>query len=191
MNVVLVGGKHFGCLALHLLASKSEINVNKVIITDPEDRLGKLAAKLGYDVFLAPNPKVIDEKGMPESCDLIITAYTHAYVSQTALAKSRLGGIGYHPSLLPRHRGKHSVEDTIEHKDVVAGGTIYQLSNGWDDGDIVVQESCRVLPEDDAGTLWRRDLSPMGIRLLSLAIDRIILTGSVESHPQGEENVFE
>ena len=187
MNVVLIGGKHFGCLALHLLASKSDITVSQVIITDAEDRLGKLAVKLGYNVFLAPNPKIISE-GIVD-CDLIITAYTHAYVSNKALEKSKLGGIGYHPSLLPRHRGKHAVEDTIASKDTIAGGTIYQLSQGWDEGNIVLQDWCFVKEHDDAGTLWRRELSPMGIRLLSTALDNILHLGTIVSTAQENNGI--
>jgi hypothetical protein len=30
----------------------------------------------------------------------------------------------------------------------------------------LAQESCPVLPEDTPGTLWRRDLKPMGVRMM-------------------------
>lgn len=183
MNVVLVGGKHFGCLALHLLASKSDVVIQQVVITEASDRLGKLAQNLGYNVYQA-DPKVVTVDAIPDNCDLIITAYTHARISDDALRKTTLGGIGYHPSLLPRHRGKRSVEDTVANRDTITGGTIYQLSHGWDEGNIVLQDWCFVQPKDDAGTLWRRELSPMGIRLLSSAIDSIIKTGNIVSKPQ-------
>lgn len=184
MNIVLVGGKHFGCLALHLLASKSDIVVQQVVITEEDDRLGKLSKKLGYSLYVS-NPKIVDSDAIPDGCDLIVTAYTHARISDSALLKSRLGGIGYHPSLLPRHRGKHAVEDTISCQDIIAGGSIYQLTHGWDEGNILVQDWCKVQLDDNAGTLWRRDLSPMGIRLLSDSIDSIIKNGFIVSKPQG------
>ena len=184
MNVVLVGSKHFGCLALHMLISKSDVTVQRVIVTDREDRLCKLATLLGYDVFVAPDARLIERSAIPEQCDLIITAYTHARVSDDALASARLGGIGYHPSLLPRHRGRHAVQDTIAQGDAVAGGTVYQLTSDWDRGNIVEQDFCLVHSDHDAGSLWRMNLSPMGIRLLSDAVDKIIKTGTVISVPQ-------
>ena len=183
MNIVLIGGKHFGCLALHLLASKSDTVVQRVVITEEDDRLGKLSKKLDYELYVS-NPTLVDADAIPDTCDLIVTAYTHARVSDTALSKSTLGGIGYHPSLLPRHRGKHAVEDTIACKDLIAGGSVYQLSQEWDQGNILIQDWCKVRPDDNAGTLWRRDLSPMGIRLLSTAIDDIINNGYIISKPQ-------
>jgi methionyl-tRNA formyltransferase len=183
VNIVLVGGKHFGCLTLHLLASKSDIVVQRVIITDKDDRLGKLAKNLDYDVSVS-TPSLVEADMIPDNCDLIITAYTHARISDEALMKSKLGGIGYHPSLLPRHRGKFAVEDTIKFKDVIAGGSIYQLSHKWDEGNIVVQDWCHVRKSDDAGSLWRRELSSMGIRLLSSSIDNLLEYGALHSKPQ-------
>jgi methionyl-tRNA formyltransferase len=184
MNVTLAGGKHFGCLVLHLLVSKSDIVVQRVVVTDADDRLAKLAALLGYDVYVSPSVKIIGDTAVPDACDLIVTAYTHARISDTALSKARLGGIGYHPSILPRHKGRHAVEDTIAQGDPIAGGTVYQLTQDWDEGGIVEQDYCLVQPGDDAGSLWRRSLSPMGVRLLSTAIDKIIKTRTVHSIPQ-------
>ena len=66
--------------------------------------------------------------------DLIVAARTHARVSDEALAHSRLGGVGYHPSLLPRHRGIAAVEWTIKEGDPIAGGSVYHLADGWDKG---------------------------------------------------------
>jgi methionyl-tRNA formyltransferase len=183
VNIVLVGGKHFGCLALHLLASKSDVVVQHVVVTDESDRLGKLARSLGYNVLVS-TPTLVNADMIPHNCDLIITAYTHARISDDALMKSKLGGIGYHPSLLPRHRGKHAVEDTIKFKDIIAGGSVYQLSHKWDEGNIVAQDWCCVRDDDNAATLWRRELSSMGIRLLSSSIDSILKNGLIISNPQ-------
>jgi methionyl-tRNA formyltransferase len=184
MNVVLVGGKHFGCLALHLLLSKSNINLQTVVVTDSNDRLRDLAVKLGVNVYTSPDPKLVSETAIPDDCDLIITAHTHARISNSALEKTTLGGIGYHPSLLPMHRGKHAVEDTINNKDCIAGGTIYQLTYGWDEGNIVLQDWCFVQDNDTAMSLWKRDLSPLGIRLLSTAIDNVLKNNIIFSKPQ-------
>ena len=53
---------------------------------------------------------------------------------EQALAAARLGGIGYHPSLLPRHRGIAAVEWTIREGDPIAGGTVYHLAERMDAG---------------------------------------------------------
>ena len=184
MNIVLVGGKHFGCIALHLLLSKSNINVIAVVVTNNEDRLKHLAVNLGLHCIVSVDPTTIDADLIPSNCDLIVTAYSHAKISDAALEKSKLGGIGYHPSLLPKYRGKKAVEQTIEFKDEIAGGTVYQLSSKWDEGNVIAQEWCWVTPNDTAETLWRRELSPLGIKILSSAIDDINKQRKIISIPQ-------
>lgn len=103
---------------------------------------------------------------MPPGADLILCAHAHAYISRGARERTRLGALGYHPSLLPRHRGRDAVEQTILSGDAVAGGTVYWLDDGWDTGAPIVQARCPVRPGDDAATLWRRDLAPMGVHLI-------------------------
>src|SRR6266545_1715554 len=86
------------------------------------------------------------------------------------LARSRLGGIGYHPSLLPRHRGIAAVEWTILSGDPIAGGTVYHLADGWDAGAIAAQDWCFVAKGETARELWERALAPMGLELLTRVV---------------------
>ena len=74
-------------------------------------------------------------------------------MSDEALARSRLGSIGYHPSLLPRHRGIAAVEWTILEGDPIAGGSIYHLADGWDAGAIAAQDWCFVKKGETARDL--------------------------------------
>jgi len=60
-------------------------------------------------------------------------------ISKEALAAAKLGGIGYHPSLLPRHRGIAAVEWTIREGDPIAGGTVYHLADRMDAGAIAAR----------------------------------------------------
>jgi methionyl-tRNA formyltransferase len=96
---------------------------------------------------------------------------------------TRYGALGYHPSLLPRHRGRDSVRWTIHTGDRIAGGTVYWLDDGADTGPIAAQDWCHVLPGDDAHTLWRRDLAPMGLRLLGRVLSELD-AGVVTAVPQ-------
>ena len=74
-------------------------------------------------------------------------------MSDEALARSRLGSIGYHPSLLPRHRGIAAIEWTILEGDPIAGGSIYHLAGGWDAGAIAAQDWCVVKKGETARDL--------------------------------------
>jgi methionyl-tRNA formyltransferase len=119
--------------------------------------------------------------------DLIVSAHSHARVSSEALATSRLGGIGFHPSLLPRHRGMAAVEWTIKEGDPIAGGTIYHLADQMDAGAIAAQDWCFVRRGETARELWERALAPMGLRLLEQVIRHVQSTGTLPARPQDEQ----
>ena len=59
------------------------------------------------------------------------------------LARARHGGIGAHPSLLPRHRGPNPYFAAIDAGDEQTGVTIHRLTAEYDDGDILLS---RALP---------------------------------------------
>ena len=100
-----------------------------------------------------------------------MTAHSHARVTREALAAAKLGGIGYHPSLLPRHRGIAAVEWTIKEGDPIAGGTVYHLADRMDAGAIAAQEWVFVKKGETARELWERALAPLGQKLLADVID--------------------
>jgi methionyl-tRNA formyltransferase len=122
-----------------------------------------------------------------DGSELIVAAHTHARVDAGAVAKARLGGIGYHPSLLPRHRGIAAVEWTIKCGDAIAGGSIYHLAERMDAGAIAAQDWCFVKPGEGARELWERALAPLGIRLLTQVVVQASATGSLAAQPQDEQ----
>jgi methionyl-tRNA formyltransferase len=108
-------------------------------------------------------------------------------VTQDAVASARLGGIGYHPSLLPRHRGIAAVEWTIKEGDPIAGGTVYHLAERMDAGAIAAQDWCFVKKGETARDLWERALAPLGLKLLGDVVERAKATGSIPAKPQDEQ----
>ena len=100
---------------------------------------------------------------------------------------SRLGGIGYHPSLLPRHRGIAAVEWTIKEGDPIAGGSIYHLADRMDAGAIAAQDWCFVKPGETARELWERALAPLGIELIGRVVDYAKVHGALPAKPQDEQ----
>jgi glycine cleavage system regulatory protein len=121
-------------------------------------------------VHVLVDKKVVPGEAILEGTELIVAAHTHARVSNEALARSRLGGIGYHPSLLPRHRGIAAVEWTILEGDAIAGGSVYHHADGWDAGAIAAQDWCFVARGETARELWERALAPMGLDLLARVV---------------------
>jgi methionyl-tRNA formyltransferase len=169
VKVTLVGSKWFGSAILTILHEEG-ITVLRVVVPDDDDRLAHGARSAGIDVYVLADPKLIPAAAIPTDTDLIVTAHSHARVSSEALARARLGGIGYHPSLLPRHRGIAAIEWTIKEHDPIAGGSIYHLADRMDAGAIAAQEWCFVKKGETARELWERALAPIGLRLMRKVI---------------------
>ena len=186
MRITLVGSRHFGVTTLNMLRQHG-VEVARVVVADGEDRLAAAARDAGIEVAVQANPRLVVASEIAPDTDLIIAAHSHARVGKDALAAAKLGGIGYHPSLLPRHRGIVAVEWTIKQGDPITGGTVYHLADRMDAGAIAVQDWCFVKPGETARELWERALAPLGLRLLAEAIDYARIHHALPAKPQDEQ----
>ena len=186
MRITLVGSRHFGVATFNMLRDQ-EVEIARVVVHDGEDRLAAAARAAGVELVVQANPKFVEASEIAPNTDLIVTAHSHARVTREALAAAKLGGVGYHPSLLPRHRGIAAVEWTIKEGDPIAGGTIYHLADRMDAGAIAAQEWVFVKKGETARELWERALAPLGQKLLADVIYHAKLHGSLPATPQDEE----
>jgi methionyl-tRNA formyltransferase len=186
MRITLVGSRHFGVTTFNTLRQHG-VDIARVVVHDGEDRLAAAARAAGIEVVVQADPKRVVASEIAPNTDLIVTAHSHARVTREALAAAKLGGIGYHPSLLPRHRGIAAVEWTIKEGDPIAGGTIYHLADRMDAGAIAAQEWVFVKKGETARELWERALAPLGQKLLADVIYHAKAHSSLPATPQDEE----
>ncbi|MFA9394771.1 MAG: formyltransferase family protein [Halodesulfovibrio sp.] len=178
MRVVIIGQ---GWLAAEVLKKVNKLDDVQVIAISPEkrnDRFEKLANELGVMVI----PKL---DTLP-TCEVILAAHCHRFVSKTIRSKAMHGVLAYHPSLLPRHRGRDAIHWTLAMKDPIAGGTVYKMDDGADTGEIISQDWCHVAADETPQLLWRRVLAPMGVHLLTSVVQKLALTGQFEAKKQDE-----
>lgn len=187
MRIALIGSRWFGAQMLRLLLEKR--HDISVVALDEEDQLAKAARAAGLPVLLLGGPRRVVAADLPGEVDVIVAAHSHSFITAEARAKAKIAAIGYHPSLLPRHRGIAAVEWTMKCRDPIAGGSVYHLSDGMDEGAIAAQDWCFVYPDDDAGSLWRRALAPMGLRLLMKVVDDIETRGFADAIEQDPKAV--
>ncbi|MEO5700744.1 MAG: formyltransferase family protein [Casimicrobiaceae bacterium] len=186
MRITLVGSRYFGAATLALL-QKEGVDIARVVVPAADDRLAGAAQKAGLEVHVLDDPQIVTADAIARGTDLIIAAHSHARVSSEALAKAPMGGIGYHPSLLPRHRGIAAVEWTIKSGDPIAGGTIYHLAEKMDAGAVAAQEWCFVRPGETARELWERALAPLGLELMVRVVRHARVYGKLPAKPQDEQ----
>jgi len=173
LRILLAGQKRFGRDVLEMI---TEDGHDVVAICCPvpkpqekDDKLWISAANAGVAVIPSG---CLNAENCPE-VDLIVTAHSHDFIGKRTRNRSRFGAIGYHPSLLPLHRGRDAVRWAIRMGDKVTGGSVYWLTDTVDGGPLAAQKHVFIRPGDDALGLWVRDLAPLGVKLLRLAITDI------------------
>src|SRR5260370_22159660 len=95
-----LGPRHFGVPTFNMLR-QHDVEIVRVVVADADDRLAAAARAAGVEVKVQASPKLVTASEIAEGTDLIVTAHRHARIREEPLAASRLGGTGYHPSLLP------------------------------------------------------------------------------------------
>jgi methionyl-tRNA formyltransferase len=169
VRVILAGQKSFGAAVYEMLLAEGHdiAAVWSPVLEDGWSGNDKLTTIARRDDLL--EPPAFRKPGSVTSLDvdLFVAAHSHDFIGRQSRQATKLGGIGYHPSLLPRHRGRDAVEWTIRMGDPIAGGSVYWLTDQVDGGPIARQDYCHVEPGWDASKLWREELFPMGLRLLS------------------------
>jgi methionyl-tRNA formyltransferase len=89
-----------------------------------------------------------------EHADLVVSWFWTRRLPKAVLAAARFGGIGAHPSLLPRHRGPDPYFWAIDSGDRETGVTVHRLTERYDDGDVLAS-SALVIGEQNAWQLAR------------------------------------
>ena len=85
--------------------------------------------------------------------------------------------INVHPSLLPKYKGLHAVEQALDSGDTITGCTVHYVNEELDGGDIIAQSKVDILPDDTVDTLTRR-IQLMEYGLLPDVIDHYETTVS-------------
>ena len=173
MRILISGQKQFGADVLRAVLAAG----HDVAAVSAPPHSGRLATtgeampdRLRYAAEAGGVPWIPSEGFraalVPDGVDLIIAAHSHAFISAAARNRTRLGAIGYHPSLLPIHRGRDAVRWAVHGRDRVTGGSVYWLTNAVDGGPLAAQSHVLIAPDDTPETLWRGKLAPLGVRLI-------------------------
>jgi methionyl-tRNA formyltransferase len=168
MRAVVVGSVESSRVAIEAIARTQEWTLPLVVSLPVELAhrhsdyvdLSAAAAAAGAGLLPAPNANT------PEICE-VIEAIAPDYIfvigwSQICrirlLKAARLGVIGYHPSPLPRMRGRAVIPWTILCSEPITAGTLFWIDAGVDTGPILEQRFFHVAPRETAETLYQRHM---------------------------------
>jgi methionyl-tRNA formyltransferase len=185
MKLFICGQKFFGRAVFDLAVSLGHEIVGVSAPNDGSDRL-MIAAKNASVKYIIDGGTLRADI-MPDGVDLIVAAHSYDFISGKTLKKTKLGGMGFHPSLLPLHRGRDAIKWALRMGDKVTGGSVYWLSKNVDGGAIAAQDYCFIHPEDTAESLWRGKIQPMGLRLISSVLTD--LEGGIITRKEQDNNL--
>jgi methionyl-tRNA formyltransferase len=114
----------------------------------------------------------------------VVVAYGQI-LPAAVLDAPRLGSFNLHASLLPRWRGAAPIQRAVMAGDAVTGVQVMRMTEGLDEGPVLLSETARIGPLDTAGTLHDR-LSAIGAHLLPRALAAVERGGARETAQPAE-----
>ena len=135
-----------------------------------ESHLRGLATELQVDYFGFDrvNDKSVVDQLRSWNVDFLFVVGLSQLVSSEILATASRGCVGYHPTALPKGRGRAPVA-WITLGQVGAASTLFEIAEGADSGGILEQVPFEVTEEMDA-----EDVSQECLRTLSQAMDQLL-----------------
>ena len=118
----------------------------------------EFAETLGLPVFTPESMKVAEAIETFRSLDLdaaCVVAYGQI-LKPEVLEAPRMGCLNLHGSLLPRWRGAAPIQRAIMAGDAQTGVQIMQMSEGLDEGPVLLSETVAISPRDTAASLSER-----------------------------------
>lgn len=107
----------------------------------------------------------------------------------------RLGTFNLHASLLPDYRGAAPINFAVINGETKTGATTFFINEKIDEGNILLQESLEISPEENAGILHDR-LMEMGAKLVVKTLDGLAENSITEKpqpiveHPKNAFKIF-
>jgi methionyl-tRNA formyltransferase len=197
MRIVFIGTGEIGVPTLRaLLNSEHEV---VAVVTQPDKPVGReqriesppikkaligRARPPGTPIFQPArikDPQTIEEiRGLTP--DVIVVVAYGQILPRDVLEISRRACLNLHASLLPRWRGAAPIQAAIAAGDCETGVTVMYMDEGLDTGEILLQRSVEILPNDTGESLHDRlaQIAPEAL-LESL---RLLASGNAPRIPQ-------
>lgn len=188
-KVVLFTSQDIGNDVFEYLHRRPDVDLTVVTQRTKRDEIYGYRATL--DLCLQENvraltPKAFDETFLLEieriAPDLIVCAYYPRVFPARLIKIPPLGCVNVHPGLLPQYRGTFPTPWCILNNENEIGITIHLMDENIDTGDILVQRSYPIRPDETGHELYHRSMQ-LCANLLIEHFDKI-LHRDIRARPQ-------
>ncbi|HPF90381.1 MAG TPA: methionyl-tRNA formyltransferase [Flavobacteriales bacterium] len=191
-RILFMGTPDFAVATLDALVADGQAVV--AVVTAPDRPAGRgrqlrasavkvRALELGLPVL---QPEKLKDPGFIAALDTldadlyIVVAFR--MLPEVVWSKPRLGTINLHGSLLPAYRGAAPINWAVINGETRTGVTTFRIRHEIDTGDMLLQDSLAVGPDDDAGQVHDQ-LMALGARLMVRTVHGLT-EGSLRARPQ-------
>jgi len=162
MRIVFIGCVDFSCALLGKVLTLPDAEVVGVVTRESSGfnadfcSLKSLADQANIPCFLdAGNRQDEMATWITALSPDVIYCFGWPYLLRNKiLTLPALGVIGYHPTALPKNRGRHPIIWTLALGLTETASSFFFMDDGADSGDVLSQKKLEVREEDDAGSLY-------------------------------------
>jgi methionyl-tRNA formyltransferase len=197
LRIIFMGTAQLAVASLETLAAQPDFSV-VAVVTQPDKPKGRelklQPSPVKEFAVRAQLPVLQPERARHETFiqelrhlqpDLITVAAYGQILPPAILELPPFGCLNVHTSLLPKYRGAAPIQWAILDGETETGVTIMKMDAGLDTGEILMQASTPIRPEDDSQTLHDR-LAAIGAELLVKTI-RSHIARVITPRPQPAE----
>ena len=176
MKIILIGQAAFAEKTLEKLVGKGEEVL--AVFCPPYapggkfDPLKQRALHMGIPVHqhkTLKTPEVLEQFTALQA-DLAILAFVTQIVPPPVFNAPRLGSICFHPSLLPKYRGRSAINWALINGEKKTGISLFWVDQGIDTGPLLLTKEVEVDPDETTGTIYFNKLFPVGVEAIAEAV---------------------
>ena len=163
VRIAVVVGRHGTGTNMEAIADavdRGEISGEIVLVTGPDPHAKALQKARARGLTVAVEHDLLAELTAIKA-DIVCLAGYMKLIPPATIAAFPRRMLNVHPSLLPKFGGRgmyalHVQEAVLAAGETVTGCTVHYVDEHYDSGQIIVQRSCPVLPDDTPETLAAR-----------------------------------
>jgi methionyl-tRNA formyltransferase len=197
MKVIFTGTSEFAVPSIEAVIASHHVLL--AVITQPDKPSGRgqgMHISPVKEVALAHNIPILQPEkiSVPESLEeirslgpigvMVVVAYGQK-IPVELLEWPKKGVVNVHGSILPKYRGAAPIQHSIMAGEKETGVTTMLMDEGWDTGDILLQDTVPIGPSVTAGEL-ADELALLGSKLLVKTLEGLE-DGSIGPVPQDNE----
>lgn len=182
-KIILYAGKRFGNQVLKYMINSHppEYLIPNLDDKGKDNNLYESTIKIAKKAGL----KILNNKKLLKLCekntyDYIICAGTTIIIPKEILNACKKGAINFHPSLLPKYRGRYSTVHAIFNGEKISGVTCHWINSEIDKGQIIDQKKIKIENFHTAKDLYE-NFTDEAFKLFKIVFKKILNNKKINS----------